>query len=213
MPGAMYVFALVVIQSRTLYFTMLLTAATGYFFTRKNKSTRRQVFVIAIVFMILILFSGRIIRFLEMFTVNSKYGYSTMARLETLNHFWNMFVNSFFIGIGYLENVETTASVFYRNAWSVYYLSDLGIISTLFRFGPAFIVVGVMLYKTVLKKIRIAVHRIKIEDNWIVISGVFLLTNSLFTGIHEQTSGFAIGFFLAMICAYRNKSNALQINI
>lgn len=195
----MYIFAIVLNQARGLYISMIVSTYIVLFYTRRKSMSKARVIMLGMLGLLILLISGRLNGLINSFALLGSYGYSTQARLETFSHFWEMLKNSFFFGIGLLENFEVTSMYFYRNAWNIFYIGDIGIFGVIFKFGISSIYIVGRLVHLMIDSFRRSINEYSTDNSLVVASVSFFLLNSLFTGLFEGTSGFSTGIILGLI--------------
>ncbi|MCR5186721.1 MAG: hypothetical protein K6D97_06375, partial [Clostridia bacterium] len=203
----MYMFAVIINKARALYIAMIITSFIVFLLSRKTTISKAGVVFFGIMSSFLLFFSGVISSFLGSFSRTGMYGYSTITRLEALVHFWRLYKQTFLFGLGYLDNFSNTANLFYRNAWSHYYIVDLGILSAVFKFGIASIMIVVYLYILFFKALN---NAIKVNYRFSILvttAVVYFLTFSLVSGLYEGTNGFSAGIVLAIV-SYADSNNS-----
>ena len=195
-------FVVFVNQSRSQVITAVACLFFMIYFTRR-KSQSKVVIVIAIIFIgLFYLINGYMSVFIKTFSTNGIYGYSTIGRLESIRNFWSLFKKSYFLGFGLLENYEETSALFYRNRWEVFYLSDLGIIAGVFKFG----LLSILIYFSFIYKWYRTLKKYanKINENSVIVIGIgiYAIIGGLMSDFFSINVAMQFPIYLALLSWY-----------
>lgn len=191
-----------VTQSRYASMVMLVTYFVTYYFTRRKTTSKLSLFLLAVVSLALLIIGGILPKVISSFSVNSQYGEGTLSRLMGMRHFWNLFkTTGMNIGLGYVVNGYGTESFFVWEArpWLNFYIDDLGIIGSFFRYGSFVILIYGWLF---VKMIVLAYRSIKTKGEYsalLISMASYFILSSLLSDQYDPSTAFSVPFYVAIL--------------
>ena len=204
----MILFALIVTQYRFLVITTLLEFLVVYYFASTNSKNRIiRVLIIACLFAAFIFLGGFDI-VLDTFSTKGEYATSTLARFNTITHYWELMVDKFRIfGLGFLSksNPNTVGMIVYGND-STYWMSDIGMLGGIFTFGILSIPIYGYLYYLIIKTCKKA-HKYRNSNKLILLVGLstYLIVLCIMMNIFDVQRAFNLPFYLAFFSFWNYK--------
>lgn len=193
-------YALFVIKSRVTLVMLIVTTIITYYLTRNKNLSKFALFCLFAVCAFLIMISGALDSFIDGFSLNGQYGLSTLARLDGLEHFYEMFkTTGKGVGIGFVVDGYGSESYFYRTSWLRYYLSDLGIVGSFFRLGYfSIIIYGYLFVKSI--KVTLNCKR-KANELYplMLCMSIYIILICLLADLYDSSCAFAMPFYIAII--------------
>lgn len=198
-----------VTQVRYLTIVVLITIISMIYL--KPSKSSKSVFV-KILLSITLSFSiifGLIQQIMALFNPDSLYGLSTSARIEAMNHFYNLIniTGNQFDGLGYLLSWNgNAAQLLTKNIWQNYYLSDLGIFGGLVVFGLLGIIVYGLLYYLGIKSVINNWNHDNVNRVMVVGMFIYMVLSCLSLNIFDMNRAMDVPFYLAIFCYTSSKS-------
>lgn len=198
-----------VTQVRYLTIVVLITIISMIYL--KPSKSSKSVFV-KILLSITLSFSiifGLIQQIIALFNPDSLYGLSTSARIEAMNHFYNLIniTGNQFDGLGYLLSWNgNAAQLLTKNIWQNYYLSDLGIFGGLVVFGLLGIIVYGLLYYLGIKSVINNWNHDNVNRVMVVGMFIYMVLSCLSLNIFDMNRAMDVPFYLAIFCYTSLKS-------
>lgn len=196
----MIIYSTFVVQSRYISAVMIITLLCSYYFTREKYQTKLGVVLICVASVIFLIFAGAFDSFISSFSLDGKYGLSTLARIDGINHFYKIFKNQGHnIGLGFLTNGYGTEKLFYRTSWLNYYLEDLGIIGAFYRFGYfSILIYGFLFYKAIYETVRC--YKNKNENISLILPmTIYMILSCLLVNIYDAQNAYCVPFYIAIV--------------
>lgn len=203
-------YLILVTQVRYQTIVVVLTGLIMIYFIPEKNGYGRLGKLIVTFLLLLGMITGGIAAIIELFSVNGINGASTAVRFEGIQHFLNIMKNTnhYLIGLGMMSQWNgVSEQLLYRNQWSYYYLSDLGIIGEFIIFGVLGIIVyGLMFYFFIKTDM-------KLKDRWqrVALTGLlaYLIMSSLSLNVFDLSRSFDVPFYFA-IFSYMNSMDKQQ---
>ncbi|WP_282806316.1 hypothetical protein [Lactobacillus isalae] len=132
----LFIYSMIIYQSRFQMLTYIIVFTIMAFIL--TNSVKNKFFIISFLVLLIMFCFSFLTNFFSTFSVNSvEYGGSTQARLDGIQYLFNEWKEiSTWLGFGFRYDDETK----YR--WTVFYLSDYGILANLFQLG----IIGFVVY-------------------------------------------------------------------
>lgn len=189
-----------IIQSRYACMVLLVTTFLTYFVTRRKNVSKWGIVFLVIGSTVVLSLGGIIPEFLNSFSLEGKYGLSTLARLEGIDHFFKLFrTTGKGIGLGFLTNGYGTETLFYRTSWLDYYIGDLGILGIFFRYGIFTIIIYGYLF---IKAINLSKYCIKKRNQYfsiILTTTIYMILTCVMSDLYDASYAFIMPFYIAII--------------
>lgn len=204
----MIIFATIVTQYRFLVITILIEFLVVYYLASKDSKRRiLRILIIAILFAVFIIFGG-LDFIINSFSAKGEYGTSTVARINTITHYWEIMTDKFKVfGLGLLLNPDSTASNIGLNATrGSYWMSDIGILGGFFTFGLLSIPLYLCLYYQIIKVCNKA-YKYQNREKLIMTVGLstYLILLCIMMNIFDEQRSFNLPFYLAFFSFWNYK--------
>lgn len=189
-------------QSRYASVVMLVTLFVTLYFTRRKTTSKLSLFFLAAACLAILIAGGILPEFVSSFSVNSQYGEGTLSRLMGLQHFWELFkTTGKNVGLGYVVNGYGTESLFVWEArsWLDFYIGDLGIVGSFFRYGGFVILIYGWLF---VKMIMLAYGSIKTKSEYsalLISMATYFVLSSLMSDQYDPSIAFSTPFYVAIL--------------
>lgn len=134
-------FVLFVTQYRFQSISLCVTIFSCYWVSSNGKYDRNNRKIVGSLAVLLFIVLGGASNILDSFSSEGVYGGSTIVRIQTIAHYWDLMIDKKAIfGLGMLNQGNATCYEMMgrANQWgleSLYYLSDIGILGGFFQFG------------------------------------------------------------------------------
>lgn len=223
-PLAMYLFYAVNNKIEKLTYLLMIIMAVYYSYTihaarsaliynlicivimllvKKRNSGKQLIFVICAFIAVWIIcqtsIPDKFIRIIASFSVNSDEAYSTLARLNAKDYFYNWFKQNILFGIGALKETDLIVPGHYGN------IADIGFLGNIFRFGLFGMILYILLffrYIIVTLKFYITYkNNIKYTNYLILLVGI-TVSNILFSlniDCFYEIFAFSVPFSIAIV--------------
>ena len=202
-------FVMFITQGKFQTLVLISTLIVMYYFTKSGVLEKTRLILVFFIGAIIFAFSSYADKFMDMFTITGNRGAGNMARLQTIEHYFNLLNNGKWLyGLGLLDDSNITAhNIMKMNEWRLYYLDDIGILGGIARFGVMavfiygwFIILG---FRTIHLTIKIKNYGYCLLS--IGICSYFIISN-IMINIFEQANAFSIPFFIAILSYIYGKS-------
>ncbi len=198
----MYLFAIFITQFRFLLGVMIIETGLLYYVLSLTKTKKTIRFLVLTVIIGVFFLVGGLDYVVGSFSTTGQYRSSTLARIETLLHYWALMINkSAVLGLGaQAYNNSTTASMMFRTATSSYWLEDLGIVGGFFRFGVLTLPLYGSLFYYALKTMK-GLRRCSPDNSLMISYGTisYMLISCIMLNIFDSQRAFNVPFDLAII--------------
>ena len=194
---------------RFQFIATIITLIACVYFTDNNRSkTLNRLIILALI--LVASFSPFMFDLIDSFSSsNEVYGASTTIRFLTFDHFYQLMIDrNPILGLGLLisEN-PITLELIRKSQWRLYYIEDIGIIGSWFKFGILTIgIYGQILYlgiKDVFDKRRVS----SVSKMMLIGIVVYLFFSSLMLSIFDLQRAYDVPFYLAIVCYYHCEMN------
>ena len=134
-------FVFFVTQYRFQAISLCVTIFSCYWLSSDGKSDRKTRKFIGVLAILLFIILGGASYILDSFSAEGVYGGSTIVRIQTISHYWDLLIeNKAIFGLGMLNQGNAICYSMMRRTtqWgldSLYYLADIGILGGFFQFG------------------------------------------------------------------------------
>ncbi len=208
---ALILYTWFVTQSRYNTVVMVLVVASSIFITRKKQISKMAIFIMLAISVMAFIISGIMSSFVSTFSANGLYGSSTLARLDGLSHFGNLFVGKgHYIGLGFLANGYGTESLFVRTATVSYYLEDLGAFEVALRFGVFSIIIYGFLFVSAIKTCKDCLKVKSSEIALIFPVTAYMILTGILSNIFMAQNAFIVPFYIAIISYVDGHNKSLE---
>lgn len=201
--GFLLLYSLFCTRARLPFMIQLLTIITTLYFSIKKKKVKISIIFLVIVAFIIFLIFGFIDTIFHSFSLESKYGQSTLTRLLGIQHFWNLFkIIGHNFALGFITNGYSTERFFYRDWWADFYIEDLGLLECFFRFGILFIPMYIWPFIKGIITCFIYICKKNNKIIFLVPFVVYVIISGLWNNIYYEQNAFCVPFFIAVISFY-----------
>ncbi|MFT8459997.1 MAG: hypothetical protein ABF695_12495 [Liquorilactobacillus ghanensis] len=204
------------VRFQTIISLLAIVSMIYYFYNKKKNSSFVKVLIIAMILILII--SGFLSSIISTFSIgNVEYGDSTTARFDGINHYFEIIreQGAYFRGLGFLNDTNSVVlNLVSRNAWSEYYLDDLGIIGGLIEFGLMSVVLyGYLFYISF--KTCYNVYRKKEYQKFSFLFAVmiYMVVSCLILNIFDPQRAFDVPYYLAIFSFYNNGGSEEDIEV
>lgn len=198
----MIIYCAIVMQSRYSTMTMVVTVFVTFYFMQKKTVSKLSLFILVAVCFGFLTVGGIIPEFISSFSVNSQYGEGTLSRLMGIDHFWSLFRTlGKNIGLGYIVNGYGTENLFVWSSrpWLDFYISDLGILGSFFRYGVFIIPIYGWLFFKMTKLSYGAIKRNSEYSSFLVPMTTYYILSSILVDQYEPSTMFSLPFYIAIV--------------
>ncbi|MGT2927598.1 hypothetical protein [Streptococcus danieliae] len=151
--------------------------------------------------MILLFFNYQsIVHFLSELIGDGAYAASSTVRLDGINHYFSLMVQEkAYFGLGYLNPSNPIVGILMaRNAWSIYYIDDLGLLGSVVQFGLFTIVTHLLLF---IQAIKVLFKSRKISDTsyfaFLLSLTIYMIGSQILLNMFDKQRIFDVPFYLA----------------
>ena len=211
----LYVYLIFVTQYRfQIIVTIILTAYGYYCSTDSNRKKNIKLMAISIIIIAFVLFGG-LDYLLNLFSLNSKDGGSTAARLLTIDHYWSLIKEKdAILGVGFLSAYTNKAfSILRRSDIDRFWLEDIGILGGIFTFGILSLLLYGKLFFDSIKR-TFASHRIrKIEGGDDCLKKcvvVYMILSCTLLNIFDAQRMWCMPFYLSIVYFAQNSQKTIN---
>lgn len=209
----MILYTVFVSATRYAAAAMIVTYVIALYFSRRDDYSKFAILGILLFSFVMLFLGGFASSFIRSFSTQGTLGASTLARVDGLTHFWKLFLsvgNGF--GLGFVLDGNTTEDLFYRTSWLRYYLGDLGIIGSFFRFGIFIIPLYLWpFFKTI--KVCVTSKKRRSNNTGLMIAlTCYMILISLGSNLYEPNIAFAVPFYIAMISVEDGNNKNAKVN-
>lgn len=197
----MLLFMVFITQYRYLLITMLIEFLLVYYYASERSKTKVIRLLLLAVVLVAFILSGGLDRVLNSFSVYGSNAGSTIARIDTVIHYWELLKerNGLF-GLGLLSGYNTaTANMMARGSVDRFWLSDIGILGGFFTFGILSIPLYFSLFYTALKTCKKAIRK---RNNEMIVIAValtaYMIVSCLLMNIFDGQRVYDVPFYLAL---------------
>ena len=200
--AGMLLYLIFIFQVRFQTTVSIISIFIMLYFMYNKKKLRWQMRMLLIVALIIILGSGVIGWLLESASSVGVYAGSSTARISTMEHYFGIMAEKrSFLGLGLLQaSNQQAAQIIYKNAWSNYYLDDIGIFGGIVRFGILSVIVYGWLFVLSLK----TCWRCYKNQNYkylpfLLGMSVYMIISCIILNFYDWQRSYALAFYLAII--------------
>lgn len=189
-------------QARYTVAVAVVTVGTMLYFMYRRGVMKWGIRLLIIVAIIAVLASGFISQIYYDASVNGQYARSTSARLENVQHYYEIMQERHSVlGLGLLDTSNSSAySIMYKNEVHNYYLDDIGLLGGVVRFGLLFLVVYGWLFVLIIKTcLRCYKNRSYDYLPFLIGLAVYIIATCLLQNIYDSQRAYAMPFYLASI--------------
>lgn len=195
----LFIYNCIVIQSRYMGIVLLITSTITYYATRKKNISKLMMIALIGVGACLLLIIGILPDLYNSFSLSGKYGSSTLARIDGLQHFYELFKTmGKGIGLGFVANGYGTEYLFYRTSWLNYYISDLGIIGSFFRFGLCTFLLYAYLFIKMIRTTILCKRKQSYLYPIMLTTSIYAILTCLASELYDSSCAFAMPFYVAI---------------
>lgn len=197
-------FVFFITQFRYQIITLVAELIIVYYLSSKNNNQRTNKRVVLFLAFLVVLSIGGFDYIFKMFSVDSDYGGSTLARLRTVSHYWELMkTKNAFFGLGILyEGNENAYMLMHRltewgsNSW--HYLEDIGVLGGFFQFGLLTLPLYGGMFASGLNAYKVN-RRVNNRYNTLALSAIlsYLIISNLALNIFDLQRAFAVPFYIA----------------
>lgn len=205
---SMALFMVFITQYRYLQITMIIEFLLVYYYASETSKTKfiRLVLLagLAVVFILL----GGLDSVLSSFSVHGSNAGSTIARIDTVIHYWGLLKdrNGLF-GLGLLSGYNaTTANMMARGGAERFWLSDIGILGGFFTFGILSVPLYFGLFHLAINTCKKAFRKRNNEMIVIVVGlTAYMIISCLLMNVFDGQRAYDVPFYLALYSFWNYK--------
>lgn len=202
----MLCFVVFISQFRYQIISIIVVAIVGLYASSNNRTARRNKLLLGCIGVFLFVALGGASTMFSSFSVAGENGSSTLARLNTMTHYWDLMRDQKAIfGLGLLnsDNPVCYTMMAYVTLWGEqawYYLEDVGILGGFFRFGILAVPLYGLLFAYAIKAYKMC--RKKGNREFCVLLacvGSYLIFSNMVLNMFDGQRAFAVPFYLSII--------------
>lgn len=197
----MVCFVAFITMSRGQVFFSVFTVGLIFYFANQKDFSKFWLRLLLISFVAVAFFSGVVSQFLDSASMIGLYGSSTIARVENVEHYFNILTKGRRIwGLGLLDaSNEAAFQIMYKGQNILYYLDDIGILGGVVRFGILSLVIYGWLF-LLAGKVCLKCYKSKEQRYFPLLIGImaYMITSCLLSNIFDSQRAYAVPFYLAI---------------
>ena len=199
-------FVMFVVQYRFQVIALCAAIFSCYWVSSSGKLQKRNKRIMGALAIVLFAVSGGASYMIDSFSTEGNYGGSTLVRLMTVSHYWQLLIdNKAVLGLGLLNqgNVLCLEMMARINEWGQstwYYLSDIGILGGFYQFGLLSIPLYGSLFSYGWKAYKACLNA-KNKNLYIFIAALmsYAFFSNFAMNIFDIQRAFALPFYLSII--------------
>lgn len=211
----MILFMLFVTRFRFQLVVMIVTALIIYYYIGIEYGNHSIRFLILTSLFLAFVIFGLADSFVESFSVTSNRSGSTIARLLTVQHYWNLMIEKgSFLGLGFLDSSlsKIAGQMAVRDSWRLYYLSDIGIVGGVVQLGLLSLFVYGSLFFYAIKTCIKAIHSKSKYIPLVVGISAYMVLSCFALNIFDSQRAYDTPFYLAIISFVNGKIAQSEID-
>lgn len=205
---SMALFMVFITQYRYLQITMIIEFLLVYYYASETSKAKFIRLVLLAGLIVVFILSGGLDSVLNSFSVQGSYAGSTIARIDTVIHYWGLLKESNgLFGLGLLSGYNAiTANMMARWGNDRWWLSDIGILGGFFTFGILSIPLYIGLFRLAFNTCKKALKK---GNNAMAVIAVgltaYMIISCLLMNVFDGQRAYDVPFYLALYSYWNYK--------